>query len=125
VRGQRALVVISDGKDTASKFEFDQVLEYARRAAVPIYGIGIGIRGNEIDVRYKLGRLSAETGGTTWYIEQARDLHRVYDEIQEELRSQYILGFYPAPDVKAGSKWREVTVQVSEGKAKTIKGYFP
>ena len=125
VRGQRALVVISDGRDTASKFEFEQVLEYARRAGVPIYGIGIGIRGNEIDVRYKLGKLSSETGGTTYYIEQARDLQRVYDEIQQELRSQYILGFYPAPDVKTGGKWRELTVQVSEGKAKTIKGYFP
>jgi Ca-activated chloride channel family protein len=125
IRGQKALIVISDGKDTASKFTFDQALEYARRAAVPVYGIGIGIRGNEVDVRYKLSRLAAETGGSTYYIEQARDLQRVYGEIQDELRSQYILGFYPAPDVKPGSKWREVTVQVTEGKAKTIKGYFP
>ena len=125
VRGQKALIVISDGKDTASKFQFDQALEYARRAGVPIYGIGIGIRGNEVDVRYKLGRLATETGGSTYYIEQARELQRVYDEIQQELRSQYILGFYPSPDIKTGSKWREVTVQVSEGKAKTIKGYFP
>ncbi|MGZ8710691.1 MAG: VWA domain-containing protein, partial [Thermoanaerobaculia bacterium] len=54
IRGQKALIVISDGKDTASKFTFDQALEYARRAAVPIYTIGIGIRGNEVDVRYKL-----------------------------------------------------------------------
>ncbi|HEX6084869.1 MAG TPA: VWA domain-containing protein [Thermoanaerobaculia bacterium] len=125
VRGQKALIVISDGKDTASKFEFDQALEYARRAAVPIYAIGIGIRGNEVDVRFKLSKLATETGGSTFYIEQARDLQRVYDEIQEELRSQYILGFYPAADVKTGGKWREVTVHSSEGKVKTIKGYFP
>jgi Ca-activated chloride channel family protein len=125
VRGQKALVIISDGKDTASKFEFEQVLEYARRAAVPIYGIGIGIRGNEVDVRFKLQKLATETGGSTFYIEQARELERVYNDIQEELRSQYILGFYPAPDVKTGGKWRELTVQVTEGKAKTIKGYFP
>ncbi len=125
IRGQKALIVISDGKDTASKFTFDQALEYARRAAVPIYTIGIGIRGNEIDVRYKLSKLSQETGGTVFYIEQARDLQRVYDDIQEELRSQYILGFYPAPDVKPGGKWREVNVQVTEGKARTIRGYFP
>jgi Ca-activated chloride channel family protein len=125
VRGQKALVVISDGKDTASKFEFEQALEYARRAAVPIYAIGIGIRGTEVDVKFKLSKLASETGGSTYYIEQAHDLQRVYDEIQEELRSQYVLGFYPAADVKTGGKWREVTVQVSEGKAKTIKGYFP
>lgn len=125
LRGQKALILISDGKDTASKFTFDQAMEYARRSAVPIYAIGIGIRGTEQDVRYKLGKLTGETGGSVYYIEQARDLRRVYDEIQTELRSQYILGFYPAPDVKSGSKWREVTVQAAEGKVKTVKGYFP
>ncbi|HEX7808747.1 MAG TPA: VWA domain-containing protein, partial [Thermoanaerobaculia bacterium] len=125
LRGQKALIVISDGKDTASKFTFDQAMEYARRSAVPIYAIGIGIRGTDQDVKYKLSRLTGETGGTVYYIEQARDLQRIYDEIQTELRSQYILGFYPAPDIKSGSKWREVTVQASEGKVKTVKGYFP
>jgi VWFA-related protein len=125
VRGQKALVLISDGKDTASKFTFEQALEYARRTGVPIFGIGIGIRNSDTDVRYKLDRLSRETGGNTFYIEQASELQRVYDGIQAELRSQYVLGFYPAADIKPGSKWREVTVQVSEGKVRTIKGYFP
>jgi Ca-activated chloride channel family protein len=125
IRGQKALVLISDGKDTASKFTFDQAVEYARRTGVPIFGIGIGIKSNENDVRYKLDRICRETGGATFYIDQARELQRVYDDIQAELRSQYVLGFYPASDIKAGSKWREVTVQVTEGKAKTIKGYFP
>ncbi|HET8774367.1 MAG TPA: VWA domain-containing protein [Thermoanaerobaculia bacterium] len=125
IRGQKALIVISDGKDTASKFSYDQALEYARRSAVPVYTIGIGIRPNEVDVRYKLSKLSQETGGTVYYIEAARELQRVYDDIQVELRSQYVLGFYPAPDVKTGGKWREVNVQVTEGKARTIRGYFP
>jgi Ca-activated chloride channel family protein len=125
VRGQKALVLITDGKDTSSKFSFDQALEYARRAAVPIYGIGIGIRGTEVDVRYKFSRFSSETGGNTYFIEQASDLGRIYTDIQNELRSQYILGFYPDGNVKPGSKWREVSVQVSEGRAKTIRGYYP
>jgi Ca-activated chloride channel family protein len=125
VRGQKALVVITDGKDTASKFNYDQALEYARRAAVPIYGIGIGIRQTEVDVRYKLGKFCTETGGNVYYIDQASDLQRIYDEIQNELRSQYVLGFYPPDGVKPGGKWREVTVQTSEGKAKTIRGYYP
>jgi Ca-activated chloride channel family protein len=125
LHGQKALVIISDGKDTASKFTFDQAMEYARRSGVPIYAIGIGIRGTDQDVRFKLGKLTGETGGTTFYIEQTRDLKRVYDEIQTELRSQYILGFYPAADVKSGSKWHEVTVKSTTGKVKTVKGYFP
>jgi Ca-activated chloride channel family protein len=125
VKGQKALVLITDGKDTASKFSFDQALEYARRAAVPIYGIGIGIGGAEVDTRYKLGRFCSETGGNVYYIEHAEDLRKIYADIQNELRSQYILGFYPAEGVKPGSKWHEVSVQVGDGNAKTIRGYYP
>jgi len=125
VRGQKALVVITDGKDTASKFSFDQAIEYARRAAVPIYGIGIGIKATEVDVRYKFGRFCSETGGNVYYIDRAEDLHRIYADIQNELRSQYILGIYPPEGVKPGSKWHEINVQVSDGKTKTLRGYYP
>jgi Ca-activated chloride channel family protein len=124
VKGQKALVLISDGQDTASKFSFDQALEYARRAAVPIYAIGIGIKNNEMDVRYKLTRLANETGGSVYYIEQAHDLDRIYDQIQTELRSQYVLGFYPPADAKPG-KWRELTVEAQGGKARSLRGYYP
>ena len=125
VKGQKALIVITDGQDTSSKFAFDQALEYARRAAVPIYGIGIGIKSNQIDVKYKFGKFCGETGGNVYYIDRAEELGRIYTDIQNELRSQYVLGFYPPTGVKAGGKWREVIVQTSEGKAKTIRGYYP
>jgi len=125
VKGQKALIVVTDGNDTSSKYPFDQALDYARRAGVPIYGIGIGISAAEVDVRYRFGKFCSETGGNVYYIDQASDLHRIYDAIQNELRSQYILAFYPPEGVKPGSKWHEVAVQVSEGKAKTIRGYYP
>ncbi len=125
VKGQKALVVITDGQDTSSKFAFDQALEYARRAAVPIYGIGIGIKSNQIDVKYKFGKFCNETGGNVYYIDRAGELGRIYNDIQNELRSQYVLGFYPPDGVKPGGKWREVSVRVSEGRAKTIRGYYP
>jgi Ca-activated chloride channel family protein len=125
VKGQRALVLVTDGKDTSSKFSFDQAIEYSRRAAVPIYAIGIGIRMSEVDTRFKLSKFCSETGGNAYYIEQASELGRIYTDIQNELRSQYILGFYPPEGVKPGTKWRSVDVQVSDGKAKTIRGYYP
>jgi Ca-activated chloride channel family protein len=125
VRGQKALVLLTDGKDTASKFTYDQALEYAQRAAVPIYTIGLGIRTGDLDVKLKLNRLASETGGTPYYIDAVSDLAKVYTDIENELRSQYVLGFYPSADVKAGGKWREVTVQTAEGKVKTIRGYYP
>jgi Ca-activated chloride channel family protein len=125
VKGQKALVLITDGRDTSSKFSYDQALEYARRTAVPIYAIGIGLRSTDVDVKYKLGRFCAETGGNVYYIDRVEDLRGIYTDIQNELRSQYVLGFYPPEGVKPGSKWREVTVKVSEGTAKTIHGYYP
>jgi Ca-activated chloride channel homolog len=125
VKGQKALVVLTDGKDTKSKFTFEQGLEYARRAAVPIYAIGIGIRPVEADVRYKLNKFASETGGNTYYIDRADELQKIYNDIQNELRSQYVLGFYPPEGTKPGSKWREINVQVAGGKAKTIRGYYP
>ncbi|MBV8519565.1 MAG: VWA domain-containing protein [Acidobacteria bacterium] len=125
VKGQKALVLVTDGKDTASKFTFEQAREYAQRAAVPIYAIGIGIRGSELDVRQKLNHICGDTGGASYYIDEANDLAKIYAEIESELRSQYVLGFYPAADVKAGGKWHEVSVQVAEGKVKTIRGYYP
>jgi Ca-activated chloride channel family protein len=125
VKGQKALVLVTDGRDTASKFTFEQALEYAQRAAVPVYTIGIGIRATDLDVKMKLNRLTAETGGTPYYIDDVSNLTRIYADIQNELRSQYVLGFYPSADVKPGGKWREVTVQTAEGKVKTIRGYYP
>jgi Ca-activated chloride channel homolog len=125
VRGQKALVLISDGEDTSSRFSFDQALEYARRTAVPIYVIGIGVKTMQVDLRYKLGRLASETGGGTYYITNASELRKVYDQIQNELRSQYLIGFYPSTEARRNDDWREVNVQVNGGRAKTISGYYP
>ena len=52
------------------------------------------------------------------------DGSRTLREIQTELRSQYVIGFYPPPDAKPG-KWRELDVRVSEGKVRTMRGYYP
>jgi Ca-activated chloride channel family protein len=122
VRGQKALVLLTDGKDTVSKFTYEQALEYAQRAAVPIYAIGIGIRMTEMNVRAKLNRLCTETGGTSYYIDSAAELSKIYTDIQNELRSQYLLGFYPQAQ---GARWREVTVNVADARVKTIRGYYP
>ncbi len=123
VHGRRALIVLTDGRDTASKLSFDQTLEYARRAGVPVYGIAIGIPITAVDVRYNFGKLCNETGGTVFYIDHASDLKRIYDQIESELRSQYVLSFYPPDD--AAAKWHEVTVQVRGASAKSIRGYYP
>ena len=70
-------------------------------------------------------KLSQETGGSVYYIEQARDLQRIYDDIQDELRSQYILGFYPAPRREAGRQMARGDRAGDGRKGEDDQGVFP
>ncbi|MBW3565371.1 MAG: VWA domain-containing protein [Acidobacteria bacterium] len=125
VGGQKALVVLSDGADTSSKFEYSQMLEYARRSALPVYVIGIGIPIVERDSRGKLAGLASATGGRAWFIEGIEEIESIYRDIERELRSQYILGFYPPDEVESGGPWRHVRVAVEGGEVRSIQGYYP
>jgi len=126
IRGRRALVLLSDGEDTSSTLEFSEALEYARRSGVAIYTIGLRIGIAQIGIRRKLDNLAQETGGRTFHIGEASELAGVYEEIERELRSQYLLAYNSSlPDDEAG--FREVEVEVRGGKlkARTIRGYYP
>ncbi len=125
VRGRRALVVLSDGEDTASSLQFKDALEYARRSGVSIYAIGLRIGKADFGVRKKLDALAEETGGRTFYIDNAADLGGAYAEIENELRSQYLVAYNSDQGGKQG--FREIAVEVQGGKlqARTIRGYYP
>jgi Ca-activated chloride channel homolog len=123
VRGQRALVLLSDGDDTASHTPYRNALEYARRSGVAIYTIGLAVSPLSADIRNKLTRLSNETGGRAFFVEKAGQLVGVYEEIEKELRSRYYLAYAPTG---GGEGFREVEVRVRGGlKARTIRGYYP
>src|SRR4029079_19059946 len=88
LKGQRALIVLSGGKDETSKFKWEDTLDFARRAGVAIYTIGLG-KELERDAKKALEKLAEETGGRSFFVDQASQLAPVYQSIQEELRSQY------------------------------------
>ncbi len=108
--GQRALVLLSDGDDTKSAYSYRDVLEYARRSGVAIYTVGLGISTMDVTAKKKLRELAAETGGRSFMIEHAEELSGVYHEIEEELRSRYMLAFAPPPGLGPG--YHEVAVEV-------------
>lgn len=126
IRGRRALILLSDGEDTSSTVAFRDALEYARRSGVSIYTIGLRIGRTDIGVRRKLENLAQETGGRTFYIKEAVELDEVYDEIEAELRSQYLLA-YNSDQGGIGTEYREITLEVKGGKlqGRTIRGYYP
>lgn len=127
VRGRRALILLSDGDDTASSIAFRDALEYARRSGVAIYSVGLNVSSLDISIRRKLNALAEETGGRAFFIGRAAELAGVYDEIEEELRSQYLLAFAPDRPPASEDEFREIEVEVLERglTARTIRGYYP
>jgi VWFA-related protein len=126
IRGRRVLILLSDGEDTSSTLEFEEALEYARRSGVAVYTIGLRIGKFQVNVRRKLENLAQETGGRTFYISEATELFGVYDEIESELRSQYLVA-YNSDQPGQDGRYREVKIEVKDGKlnARTMRGYYP
>jgi Ca-activated chloride channel family protein len=124
IKGQRALLLLSDGKDEGSRFTWDETLDFARRAGVTIYAIGLG---DQLEKK-KLSRLAEETGGRAFFLDDASRLDEIYARIEEELRSRYLLAYQSSQSgTKGANVFRAVDVQVGKRglEVKTIRGYYP
>jgi Ca-activated chloride channel family protein len=122
LKGRRALLLLSDGKDEGSRFTFEEALEFARRAGVTVYPIGLG---EQVDKR-KLSRIAEETGGRAFFPKAAGDLAGIYAAIEEELRSQYLIA-YQSTTTRTDPGFRTVDLKVARPglEAKTMRGYYP
>ena len=124
IRGQKALLLLSDGKDESSRFAYQDALEYARRAGVTIYAIGLQLPRGE--PRKNLTRLAEETGGRSYFIESTDELSAIYSQVEEELRSQYLIAYQSAnPDTTGAFREVDLEVLVRGLEAKTMTGYYP
>jgi Ca-activated chloride channel family protein len=126
VRGKRALILLSDGVDSESRYRFDEVLEYARRTGVTIYSIGLNVPANPADAGTHLDQLARETGGRSFRIRRANELASVYESIRQELRSQYLLA-YQSSRLDGSTAFREIDLEVRRPgvTARTLSGYYP
>jgi VWFA-related protein len=126
LKGQRALVLLSDGKDEHSRFSYEDTLEYARRAGVALYTIGLKLPKTQLEPRKKLGRLAAETGGRSFFVKDPAELPAIYETIQQELRSRYYLA-YQSTNTEGDNDFRSIDVKVARNgvEAKTLRGYYP
>jgi VWFA-related protein len=122
IRGQRAILVLSDGKDESSRFSFDETLDYARRAGITVYAIGLGA---EV-ARQRLTRLADETGGRSFFIHDIAELESIYGQIQRELRSQYLIA-YQSSNTSQDETFRAVELKLDrpDVEVKTLSGYYP
>jgi VWFA-related protein len=139
--GRKALIVLSDGVDTGSKVSLTSAVESAQRADTLVYSIlfadeegygrgggfggrgGMGRRGgyprgggrypqNRPDGKKILQQISKETGGSFFQVSKKEPIEKIYTSIQEELRSQYNLGY--TPDAGASPGFRKISLAVKQ-----------
>jgi Ca-activated chloride channel family protein len=127
---RQAIVVFTDGEDTSSLVGYDDLLDLARRSETAIYAIGLRSPAENAartysETDFALRQLAQETGGRTFFPSRVQDLASVYEQIADDLASQYVVG-YVSKSTKRDGGWRRVTVRVDrEGAgARTRLGYF-
>lgn len=116
---RRAIVVLSDGEDTASLVEDEQLIELARRAGVAVYTIGLltpqsGGRPASPVPTYVLTALARETGGRAYFPRTLAELDGAYDRIAQELRTLYGIGYVPLSP-GADGRWRRIAIRTRQG----------
>jgi Ca-activated chloride channel homolog len=128
-----AIVLLTDGEDTASLVTDEQVLELARKTDINIYSIRLGgdraadrLRPSFSQASFVLTTLSKETGGQVFFPASLNELESVYDRIAEELRTQYSVG-YVSSNRRLDGKWRRIVVRVPDRESITVRhklGYY-
>jgi VWFA-related protein len=122
--GRKALVIVTDADDQGSKVKLEEAVEAAQRTDTVIHILLV------IDRRYggnpgAAHRLAEDTGGRVIYVSSEKKLEEAFDQISEELRSQYTLGYYPSNNTKDG-KFRKIKVETVNHDMKVLarKGYY-
>jgi VWFA-related protein len=103
---RKALLILSDGGDNNSRYSGGEIINLLREADVRVYAIGL------FDNARYLKKAADDTGGAMVAVHNAADLPDAVDRLSVQLRSQYLLGYYPAQAEKDG-KFHRVKVLVS------------
>ena len=110
---RRAIILLTDGVDTVSQMKMADAVDRALKADALIYAIGIGDR-----YRYQgvdsgsLKKITERTGGRAYFPRSESDLRVAFDQIQRELREQYLVAYSPSNKTRDGS-YRRVTIELT------------
>ena len=110
---RRAIVLLSDGDDTSSTIKRQDVIDFAVRSDVAIYSIGFRDRNfqeGKLDSG-ALRKVSDRTGGRAFFPTQPDELQGSFAQIDQELRSQYLIGYSPTNKSRDGS-YRRIRIEI-------------
>ncbi len=132
--GRKVIVLITDGVDEGSQLTLNQAVEAAQKSDAVIYSIyyydpsayggrGVFMMGGGGEGYLK--KMSDETGGHVFKVDRKNSLDEVFKELQNEMRSQYAIGYTPINDKKDGS-FRKLDLRVADKnlKVQARKGYY-
>ena len=122
-RRRRALILVTDGEDRESVYKQEEMFDRLREEDVQIYVIGFTaelstesgfIRKSPKEKAVKLiNRLATETGGRAFFPASVSELPAIAEEITKDLRTQYVIGYYPTNSARDGS-FRAIRVQIAD-----------
>jgi Ca-activated chloride channel family protein len=128
--GRHVMIVVTDGGDTTSKLKYRDALESAQRAEAAIYGILVvpinNDAGRNTGGEHALQTLAAGTGGRIFAPSVGPQLDKAFADILKDLRTQYLLGYYPRNLPEDAPAFHPVRVEMARKdlRAQTRAGYY-
>jgi len=131
--GRKVLVLITDGEDEGSKYKISQAIEAAQKADAIIYGFYYVDRGFYMSRGMVFGggsdsalrQMSEDTGGHVFHVDRKLTLQDAFTQLQEEMRSQYAIGYTPTNPAKDGTfRKLEIKTTNKDWKVQARKGYY-
>jgi Ca-activated chloride channel homolog len=123
--GRKVLVLISDGVDTVGGVDYPQALDQAVRSEVMIYSLIdvpiVASAGRSTGGEHAMISLSQGTGGKYYYVEGG-DLAAVFRQVSEDLRTQYLISYYPVPR-RTESDFRHIQVSMTPSAGASAASY--
>jgi VWFA-related protein len=153
--GRKALIMLTDGEDNASKVSIDEAIDFTQRADTLAYSIriadeepqftrgfagpGIGRHGGwggggpygrgpsvpHVDGKKVLQQISKQTGGGYFEVSKKKPVDEIYRQIEEELRNEYSIGYTPDRPVSQGFRKIQLTVKQKGMTVQAREGYYP
>ncbi|HWQ53919.1 MAG TPA: VWA domain-containing protein [Bryobacteraceae bacterium] len=127
--GRKVIVMITDGVDMGSRVTRDKAIEAAQKSDAVVYSIYYVDRGAYDGFGYgsdsDLKKMSEQTGGRVFRVDRKHTLNDIFTELQQEMRSQYAIGYTPTNAVKDGS-FRKLDVRARDKdlKVQARAGYY-
>lgn len=110
-RTRRAVILLTDGDDTSSMTKKDELIDFALKHNVTVYGIGIGDRELYKIDEGALRKVCERTGGRAFFPLNDAELRGAFAQIEQELRSQYLIAYSPQNKARDGS-FRQIKIDV-------------